>query len=78
MNWTMYERHFHLFSFLGGFLQIATEVMGVESVTQRILSTNWPHDETWALTLTNVNCWWIVSYWSRREDSNLRPHGPEW
>ena len=20
---------------------------------------------------------WIVSYWSGREDSNLRPHGPE-
>ena len=29
------------------------------------------------LTATPVNCWWIVSYWSGREDSNLRPHGPE-
>ncbi len=41
---------FQLFSFLGGFLQMVMELKEVNSVNQKLLSTNWPQDEIEALT----------------------------
>ena len=43
-NWTTVSSALNLFSFLGGFLQIGTELRVVNSVNQKILSTNWPQD----------------------------------
>lgn len=40
MNWTIGEDRFQLFSFLGGFLQIVVKLIVVNSVNQKILSTN--------------------------------------
>ena len=45
MNWTTVEDRFRRCSFFGGFLQIATDLIVVNSVNQKILSTNWPHYE---------------------------------
>ena len=44
-NWTTVSSAFNLFAFLGGFLQIGTELRVVNSVNHKILSTNWPHDD---------------------------------
>jgi hypothetical protein len=51
----MCEHRFQLFSFLGGFLQMVMELKDVNSVNQKILSTNWPQDEKGPLTLTTVS-----------------------
>jgi len=44
MNWTIGKDRFQLFSFLGGFLPVMTELLVANSGNQKILSTNWPHD----------------------------------
>lgn len=53
-NWTTVSSAFSLFSFLGGFLQMWTELGVVNSVNHKILSTNWPQDEMRALTPMKV------------------------
>jgi len=40
-------------------LQIGTELKVVNSVNQKLLSTNWPHNEKRALTVTTVSSWSI-------------------
>jgi len=75
-NWTMRRIAFSFLVFRRHFADGDTANSNY-FVNRKNLSTNWPHDEERALMLTTVCCWCIVSYWSGREDSNLRPHGPE-
>src|SRR4051812_10045145 len=44
-NWTTVSGAFNLFSFLGGFLPMWTELRVINSVKSKLLSTNWPQDE---------------------------------